>query len=137
MLVGFYRADRAWLFRWADGHDLLGHMNVDLGIWDKLTRAVVVLLFLAALTAVALWYMPAIQENEQSRKKKLDWEQKIAKEQERSRQLDVELRAMQDPKTVERLARERLGMGKTGEIIYQFETPSTNSHSALPESVRQ
>ena len=112
-------------------------MNVDLGIWDKLTRAVVVLLFLAALTAVGLWYMPAIQENEQSRKKKLDWEQKITKEQERSRQLDVELRAMQDPKTVERLARERLGLGRTGEIIYQFETPSTNSQSAPPESVRQ
>jgi cell division protein FtsB len=112
-------------------------MNVDLGIWDKLTRAVVVLLFLAALTAVALWYMPAIQENEQSRKKKLDLEQTIAKEQERFRQLDVELRAMQDSKTVERLARERLGLGRTGEIIYQFEAPATNAHSAQAERVRQ
>jgi len=36
------------------------------------------------LTAVALWYLPAIQENEQSRKKKLEWEQKIEKEKERS-----------------------------------------------------
>ncbi|MBC8001181.1 MAG: septum formation initiator family protein [Opitutaceae bacterium] len=112
-------------------------MNVNLGIWDKLTRAVVVLLFLAALTAVALWYMPAIQENEQSRKKKLELEQKIEKEVERSRQLDADSRAMQDPKTVERLARERLGLGRTGEIIYQFEPPSTNAQAAALDGVRR
>ena len=110
-------------------------MNVNLGIWDKLTRAVVVLLFLAALTAAALWYMPAIQENERRRKTKLEWEQKIEKEKERSRQFDVEIRAMQDPRTVERLARERIGLGRTGEIIYQFEQPATNSQPAATDGL--
>lgn len=112
-------------------------MNVDLGIWDKLTRAVVVLLFLAALTAVALWYMPAIQENERRRKTKLEWEQKIEKERERSNQFDADIRAMQDPKTVERFARERLGLGRTGEIIYQFESPATNSQSAALDGLKR
>ena len=43
-------------------------MNVNLGIWDKLTRLIVMLLLLAALLLIALWYLPLIQRNERMRK---------------------------------------------------------------------
>jgi hypothetical protein len=41
--------------------------RVDLGIWDKLTKAVVFLLILAAMVAVAVWYLPLIKQNERLR----------------------------------------------------------------------
>ena len=43
-------------------------MNVDLGIWSKLTRVVIFLLLLAAILAVAVWYLPLIKQNERMRK---------------------------------------------------------------------
>ncbi|SVC66129.1 uncharacterized protein METZ01_LOCUS318983, partial [marine metagenome] len=36
--------------------------RVNLGIWDKLTKAVVFLLIIAALLAVAVWYLPLIKQ---------------------------------------------------------------------------
>jgi cell division protein FtsB len=50
-------------------------------------------------------------------------EQKIAAETETARQLEAALRAMQDPRTVERLARERLSYAKPGEDVILFEPP--------------
>ena len=35
-------------------------MNVNLGIWDKLTKAVVGLLVLAGALGVGIWYLPKI-----------------------------------------------------------------------------
>ena len=39
-------------------------MNVDLGIWGKLTRTIVFLLIVAGLMGVAAWYWPVVQTNE-------------------------------------------------------------------------
>ena len=38
-------------------------MKVDLGIWDKLTKLVIFLLFLAGLVGLAVWYLPLIKQN--------------------------------------------------------------------------
>lgn len=43
-------------------------MNVDLGIWSKLTRVVVVLCLVAGLLGIAVWYLPEIRKNERMRK---------------------------------------------------------------------
>ena len=43
-------------------------MNVDLGIWSKLTKLVVALFLVAGLMTLALWYLPQIQKNERYRK---------------------------------------------------------------------
>ena len=42
-------------------------MKVDLGIWDKLTRVVIFLLFVAGILLVAIWYLPLIKQNERMR----------------------------------------------------------------------
>ena len=105
-------------------------MNVNLGIWDKLTRLMVLFLLLAALLGIALWYLPLIQRNERMRKEILMLDAENKKEEERQKQLKASIVAMRDPRTIERLAREKLSYGKTGETIIRFEAPATNSFPA-------
>ena len=103
-------------------------MNVDLGIWGKLSRVVVFLLCIAGLLAVALWYLPLIQQNERFRKVVLQLDTQIAKVEENNRQLKSSIEALKhDPKAVERLARERLGYAKPGETMIHFEEPTANN----------
>ena len=108
-------------------------MNVNLGIWDKLTRLIVMLLLLAALLLIGLWYLPLIQRNERMRKDNLTLDAEVKKEEENQKRLRTSIDAMRDPRTVERLARERLSYAKTGETIICFELPATNTAStAVP-----
>jgi cell division protein FtsB len=103
-------------------------MTADFNIWDKLTRVVIFLLFIAGLLVVGVWYLPLIQTNERMRKKILDYDGMIQKEEETSKQLHNSIESLRrDQKAVERLGRERLGYGKPGETIIRFETPSTNA----------
>jgi cell division protein FtsB len=102
-------------------------MNVDLGIWGKLTRVVIFLLLLAGILAIAVRFMPVIKKNERMRKEVLRLDARIEKEKEDQRQLKAAIDTLQnDPKAVERLARERLGYARTNEIVVRFEKPATN-----------
>jgi cell division protein FtsB len=101
-------------------------MNAGQSIWDKLSRLALALLVLAAVMGIALWYEPVVRENQRMREQKLALERKIGKEVETSKKLDASLRAMQDPITVERLARERLSYARPGEDVIHFEAPLTN-----------
>lgn len=102
-------------------------MNVDLGIWTKLTRVVVFLLVVAIIAGVALWYYPVIKKNERMRGVILQLDKKQEQEKELNKQLKTATETLQkDPKAVERLARERLGYAKPGETIVHFEEPATN-----------
>lgn len=98
-------------------------MAAGLNIWDSLHRLVLWLLFVAAVVAVVLWYVPVIRRNEGLRREIYEVDRRIEKERENSRQLDAKLKSLNDPKTIERLARERLSYAKPGEVIFHFETP--------------
>ncbi len=103
-------------------------MNVSLSIWDRLTRVVVFLLFVAGLFGVGVWYLPLIRQNERMRKEILRLDAQIQKEEDTGRQLRNSIDALRhDPKAVERLARERLGYGKPGETVIRFDPPVTNN----------
>ena len=103
-------------------------MNVDLGIWGKLTRVVVFLLCVAGLLVVALWYLPLIKQNERMRRVVLQLDTQIAKVEESNRQLKASSEALRrDPKAVERLARERLGYAKPGETMIHFGEAAANN----------
>ena len=95
-------------------------MNVDLGIWGKLTRAVVFLFILAGLLAIAVWYQPLIHQNERIRRELFSLDVRLHKEKEINKELKASIEAFNDPKTVERLAREKLSYGKPGETIIRF-----------------
>src|SRR5438128_2647575 len=105
-------------------------MHVDLGIWDKLGRLIVFLLLLAALLGIAVWYLPLIQRNERMRKEIHALDADIKKAEEDNRRLKSSIEAMRDPRTIERLAREKLSYARTGETIIRFETPLTNKVSS-------
>src|SRR5580704_14500590 len=98
-------------------------MSVGQSIWDKLFRLVLALLVIAAVLAIFLWYQPVIQENQRMREEKLALDSQIAKANETARKLDASLRALQNPTTVERLARERLSYAKPGEDVIHFDPP--------------
>jgi cell division protein FtsB len=103
-------------------------MKVDLGIWDKLTRMVIFLVFVAGILLVAIWYLPLIKQNERYRKEILRLDNLVQKEEETGKQLRNSIDALRfDPKAVERLAREKLGYAKPGETVIRFETPQSNS----------
>jgi cell division protein FtsB len=111
-------------------------VNVDLGIWSKLTRLTIFLLvvagFLAIGVAVCQWYLPVIRQNERMRKEILRHDTLIQGEEETNRKLTAEIQAISsDPKVVERLARERLGYARTGETVIRFEAPATNTLSRV------
>ena len=96
-------------------------MNVDLGIWSKLTRLVILLLCVAAVLGVALWYTPLIKQNERYRREILRLDTQIAKTEENNRQLKASIDSLKsDPRALERLARERLGYAKPGETVIRF-----------------
>ena len=103
-------------------------MHVDYGILGKLTRLVMFLLFVAGTLAVAVWYMPLIRQNERMRQQIFELDAKIQKEQEIARNLKNATDALRggDPKALERLARERLGYARPGEIVIRFEPDSSS-----------
>jgi cell division protein FtsB len=101
-------------------------VNVNLGIWDKLTKLAVLLLFILGVVGVAIWYLPLIKQNERMRQQLLQSETKVKAEEARYRDLRIATEAARsNPKTVERTAREKLGYAKPGETVIRFEEPAT------------
>ena len=106
----------------------MSERRIDTGIWDKLTKAVVFLLVIAALLAVAVWYLPLIKQNERMRSEILRLQQNVATEEETARQIKVQIEALRnDPETVERYAREKLGLARPDETVIRFERPDSNA----------
>ena len=105
-------------------------MNVDLGIWGKLTRVAIFLVLAAGLLLICVWYLPLIKQNERMRKEVLRLDMQIQKEDASAKQLKTSIDSLRnDPKAVERLAREKLGYAKPGETVIRFEEPATNRTS--------
>src|SRR5437899_252023 len=103
-------------------------MNVDLGIWSKLTKLVVGLVVIAVLLLIGMCYLPVIHQNEQMRRQIQKLEANSQEEEQKPRQLKAELDALRnDPKTVERLAREKLGYARPDETVIRFESAAPNA----------
>ena len=103
-------------------------MNVDLGIWSKLTRVVIFLVLVALLVGVGVWSLPLIRKNENFRKAVLRLDAQVQKEVDAEKQLKASIEALRnDPMIVERLARETLGYAKPGETVIRFEDRRPNA----------
>ena len=105
--------------------------SVDLGIWDKLTRAVVLLLVVASILGIGYLCVPLLRQNEQMRKRNIELEASIQREEDNGRQLKASLDSQRsDPTAVERLAREKLGYAKPGEVVIRFQEPTASAPAA-------
>ena len=103
-------------------------MKVDLGIWSKLTQAVIALVAVAILLLIGMTYLPLIQQNERMRADILKLDNELQQQREIARQLQTEIDELRnDPKTVERLAREKLGYARPDETVVHFEAAETNN----------
>ncbi len=103
-------------------------MKVDLGIWDKLTWAVIALGLIAGLVGVIELYVPLIEQNKRMREQINKLGAEISREEETNRLLKGYIEALRhDPKTVERVAREKLGYAKPDEIVIRFQDTPTNN----------
>lgn len=103
-------------------------MNVNLGIWGTLTRVVIFLILAAVLLGIAFWYLPLIQQNERMRKEVYRLDAQVQKDEATNKLLKASIEALRnDPKAVERLARERLGYAKPGETVIRFGGTATNN----------
>ena len=101
-------------------------MSVADSIWNKLTRVVVFLLLLAVLAGIGRWYLPLIHQNERMRTAIYKLDSKIQQQEETAKKLQAQIDALRnDPKTVERLAREKLGYARADETVVRFETNAT------------
>jgi cell division protein FtsB len=97
-------------------------MNVDLGIWSKLTKLAVALVVLAIVMLIFMCYQPLIQENERMRRENLKMDEEIKAQEKLNLDLSNEIIILRnDPKTVERLTREKLGYAKPDETVIHFE----------------
>jgi cell division protein FtsB len=104
-------------------------VNVNLGILSALTKIVVGLVVLAVLLLIGMCYLPLIDQNERMRAENLRLQRELQKESDKSKQLQTQIDALQnDPKTVERLAREKLGYAKPDETVIRFETNSASGN---------
>ena len=102
-------------------------MNVDLGIWSKLTKIVVALLLIAGLMILALWYLPLIRQNERMRREVARLDAEIQKQEFAAKQIRDSIESMRNPKVVERLAREKLGYARPDETVIVFTSMPTHA----------
>ena len=96
-------------------------MNVNTSIWDKLTHVAAFLSVSAALVWVGVLYFPLMHQNEVMRQQIGRLDKQIQDEEVASRRLRLEIDSLKtDPKTVERLAREQLGLALPDETVVRF-----------------
>ena len=78
---------------------------------------------IALILLTAMWYLPEIQENQRMRAEIYRLNEQIQQQETVDKELRAELDALRnDPKTVERLAREKLGYARADETVVQFRT---------------
>jgi cell division protein FtsB len=98
-------------------------VKVDLGIWSRLTQVVIVLVAVAIILLIGMKFLPIIHENERMRGVIYQLDTKIQQQEETEKKLRAQIDALRnDPKTVERLAREKLGYARPDETVVRFET---------------
>ncbi len=101
---------------------------MDLGIWSKLTQALIALVVATVVLLIGMTYVPLIHQNEQMRREILRLDTELEKQGAASKQLRADIDALRnDPATVSRLVREKLGYAKADETVIRFETNSVTS----------
>lgn len=93
-----------------------------LTVWGLFTRLTGGLLLIAALVLAASSYLPLIRQAETMRKRILVLQQEVQTREAQHRQKRTLIEALRnDPGTVERMARDRLGFAKPGETVVHFD----------------
>ncbi|QSR88263.1 FtsB family cell division protein [Methylacidiphilum caldifontis] len=91
-------------------------------IWLYLVQWTKFLIFCAFLVLLCIVFIPIIRKIDQLEKKKELLSKEYAEAQLKNKELSRKLDLLKhDPGYIERMARDRLNMGKPGEIIFRFD----------------
>lgn len=102
-------------------------------VWSRLTRVVLLLVMAAGALLVAVSYLPLIRQNQAIRENLQQVQTDVRIQEELGNQKRAAIEALRnDPVTVERLAREKLGLSRTGETVVHFEPPALVTRSNAP-----
>ena len=83
------------------------------------------LVVIAVLILIGMTYLPLIHQNERMRREILRLDAELQKQEDISKQLKADIESLRnDPATVARLVREKLGYAKGDETVIRFETNS-------------
>ncbi|CAF0689208.1 FtsB family cell division protein [Candidatus Methylacidithermus pantelleriae] len=103
------------------------------GVWRALTQVCKVVCLAAVAILVMSFYLPLIQKLQELENRKGRLEEQIHQARTRSQELEYVFRLLKtDPDFVERMARDRLNMGKPGETIFRFEPYPVGPSPILP-----
>lgn len=98
--------------------------SVDLGWMGAMTRAIRWCLFIGIIGFIVAQYFPLIQKNQSLRENLGKWHDRESKLSASHRENLARLDALRnDPRTIERTARERLQLARPDESIINFVTP--------------
>lgn len=87
-----------------------------------MNRLVVFLVVIAAMIGSYLWYRPLVRHNEAYRKRIMELETQVRREEMENRRLESHIHALQhDPATVEREVRQQLNWARPDETVVRFE----------------
>jgi cell division protein FtsB len=102
--------------------------EVNRGIWDTLTKLVVGLIVVAGVVLLVVCYLPGTERKQRMLREIQTTESAVKKEDETARALTGSINTLRnDPKAVERLARDKFGYAKPGETVVRFEELPTNA----------
>ncbi|WP_018290788.1 septum formation initiator family protein [Verrucomicrobium sp. 3C] len=91
-------------------------------VWATLSHLLWLGILLAGGAVLLTAFWPLVQEIDRLERQKEKLQHEAAVEQSRSRDLNLQLELLQsDPTYVTRIARDRLSLGKKGEIIFRFD----------------
>ncbi|SDU19515.1 Septum formation initiator [Verrucomicrobium sp. GAS474] len=91
-------------------------------IWAKLIQITQILLIAAVLGGIFACFLPIIRQVQRLKEKKNANNAAIAAEQATNRQMSREFELLKsNPEYVERVSRDRLNVGKPGEMIFRFD----------------
>ena len=108
-------------------------MKPQTGIWDLLTRIVIILIVIAGILAIGSQYLPLIQQNERMRREIHRLEAELQTEHEAGRHLRAEIDLLtHDIDALEREIRAQLSLAKPGEVVFRFQARDTNVFQQLP-----
>ena len=98
-------------------------MRRENGLADFLSRVAIFVIILVAIVGVFGWYLPLIKENQSLRHDIATQQQFIARLNNDISEKKLRLDSYQnDPRCLDRLARESLLYSREGETVYRFES---------------
>jgi cell division protein FtsB len=99
-------------------------------IWPFIQRVALIIIAILAVVLALSWFVPRIKQYHDLQKVEVERSGEVHAEQETLDQLKKNQEKLRnDPRFVERVAREEIGMAKPGEIVFRFvdEAPRSNA----------